>query len=665
VDDDIVSDFRREFQERGFQAAYRVTTGYFANHLDFPRVSPASIGFGYAFVGEREKAFAWLEKAYAQRDRGLSGLRTDPTIDSIRDDPRYHDLLRRMGLPPDERFKPAQPEPPADKIRLAVLPFENLGPADEEYFADGISDEIRSRLAAVRKLGVISRASAFQCKHIRDQRGRVGSELNVDYLIDGTIRWSRHKEDPDRVRITPELIRVSDEMVLWSKPYDGVLKDIFEVQSEIAEQVVTQLNVTLLPPERDAIEARPTDKLEAYDAYIRGLDYYSRPDYDKEDYELAIAMFNRAVSLDPSFALAYAQLSAAHSAMYHFQHDATEARAEQALAAANRARELEPSLAEAHLAHGCYQYCCRRDYDQALEALAVAQKGLPGDARILFVRAGIRRRQGRFEEALADFKSAFDLDPKNAKLAFEVGLTLASLRRHAQADCWYARAIALRPDQANAYMAKALNYLRWRGDIRAARDALESAPREGVEHVALARFYVAFLGRDWQTALDELAAAPSEGLTVEGLFLPKTLLAARVYQGRGEPDRAREAYDSARQLLEGRLREGLPDEGSIRSSLGIAFAGLGRTDDAIREGKRGVELCPGSRDVIHRYDRISNLAFIYVLVGEHDAALDQIEHLLSVPSNLSVPLLRLDPRWDPLSDHPRYKELLKRHVSEP
>jgi tetratricopeptide (TPR) repeat protein len=162
-----------------------------------------------------------------------------------------------------------------------------------------------------------------------------------------------------------------------------------------------------------------------------------------------------------------------------------------------------------------------------------------------------------------------------------------------------------------------------------------------------------------------LAAAPSERFTIEGLFLPKALLAARAHHGRGEPDRAREAYDSASRLLESRLRESAPDEGAIRSSLGIAFAGLDRKDEAIREGKRGVELCPASRDVIHRYDRISNLAFIYVLVGEYDAALDQIEHLLSVPSNLSVPLLRLDPRWDPLRAHPNYKELLTSYGSEP
>jgi TolB-like protein len=176
-------------------------------------------------LGDTDKAFDWLEKAYQERGSFPAYLNVYVGLDPVRDDPRFDDLLRRIGLKPDAQPKSTKDQgvskPPSDRIRLAVLPFENLGPAEDEYFADGISDEIRSRLAAVRKLGVISRASAFQCKHIRDQRGQVASELNVDYLIDGTIRWNRHEEGADRVRITPELIRVSDEMVLWSQPYDG------------------------------------------------------------------------------------------------------------------------------------------------------------------------------------------------------------------------------------------------------------------------------------------------------------------------------------------------------------------------------------------------------------------------------------------------------------
>jgi len=307
---------------------------------------------------------------------------------------------------PQLQLSPKQPA--IAKIMLAVLPFKNLGSPDDEYFADGISDEIRSRLATIHKLGVISRSSAFQYKGVDKTNRQKGSELGVDYLIDGTIRWDRRAGGAGRVRITPELIRISDDVSLWSKPYNRVIEDIFEVQSDIAEQVIKQLRVTLLEPERRAIEAVPTENPDAYHAYLRGLDYAERPDYSEEEFRLAIQMFERAVQLDPSFALAYAQLSMAHSRMHHYGHDRTEARAARARTAVDRALELQPELSEAYLALGWYHYWCHREYDRALEALAIAEKGLPNDARILLAIGAIRKRQGRLEEALDYMKRASD-----------------------------------------------------------------------------------------------------------------------------------------------------------------------------------------------------------------------------------------------------------------
>jgi serine/threonine-protein kinase len=183
--------------------------------------------------------------------------------------------------------------------------------------------------------------------------------------------------------------------------------------------------------------------------------------------------------------------------------------------------------------------------------------------------------------------------------------------------------------------------------------------------MALGRFFVAFYKRDWQTALDALATTPHSTFTSEGTILPKELLVARVCQLRGEPDRAREAYDLARIFLEGELKERPAQEGYFRGPLGMALAGLGRKAEAVREAKLGIELFPATDDVIVRRERIETLAYVYVLVGEYDAALDQIDRLLSVPSGLSVALLRLDPRWDPLRDHPRYQELLQRYAPAP
>ncbi len=320
-------------------------------------------------------------------------------------------VMARSGstatLSTEDSSRPSE-QPAKASITLAVLPFKNLGSPDDEYFSDGISDEIRGRLAKVRKLGVISRSSAFQYKNTDKTNRQIGSELGVDYLIDGTIRWDKRGGGAGRVRITPELIRISDDISIWSQPYDRQLEDIFEVQSDIAAQVLKQLQITLLEPERRVIEVKPTENSDAYHAYLRGLVYMAQPDYSEELYRLAIQMFERAVSLDPSFALAYVHLSVSHSAMHHHGYDPTEDRAAKAKSAVDRAFELQPGLPEAFVALGWYHYWCHRDYTRALEAFHVAQKDLPNDSRIVEGIGYIRRRQGKLEEATRYLKRALN-----------------------------------------------------------------------------------------------------------------------------------------------------------------------------------------------------------------------------------------------------------------
>jgi len=626
----------------------------------------------YAGLGEKDQAIEYLGKAFDENFRMILWLNVEPQFDLLRDDPRFDDLLRRIGLEPPRAagFSPrgdATDKAPAGdgKIMLAVLPFKNLGAPNDEYFSDGISDEIRSRLAAVRKLGVISRSSAFQYKDTDKTNRQIGSELGVDYLIDGTIRWDKRAGGAGRVRITPELIRISDDLSLWSQPYNRVIEDIFEVQSDIAEQVIKQLKITLLEPERQAIEVIPTERPDAYSAYLRGLDYAERPDYDEEDYRLAIQMFERAVTLDPDFALAYTQLSESHSAMHHFGHDRTEARAAKAKSAVDRALELQPDLPEAYLALGWYHYWCNREYERALEALNIAKKDLPNNSGILMAIGSIRRRQGRLEEALDNMKRAFELSPLSAEIAKNIAGTYRLLRRYPEVERWCDRSITIAPNQLEAYEIKALNHWLWHGDIEKARATLEEMPRKHDPFVVWAWFQQELFERNYQAALDRLAFTPDESIEYQFWFIPKARLAGQVYQLMGEPKRAREAYEAARIILEEEVRK-RPDDHRVRSSLGIVFAGLGRKEEAIREGKLGVELFPVSKDASIGPYRVEDLAFIYTLVGEYDAALDQIEYLLSIPSKtMSFPMLRLDPRWDPLRDHPRYKELIRRHGFEP
>ncbi len=542
------------------------------------------------------------------------------------------------------------------KKMLAVLPFVNLGAPEDEYFADGITDEIIGRLACIQELGVISRTSSIQYKKTDKTLPVIAKELGVEFILEGTIRWDK-SGDTNRVRITPQLIKVSDDIHLWADSYERSLTQIFAVQADIATKIAEALDVTLLEPEQRDLQAKPTENLDAYQAYLRGSEYVARPDRTEENFRRATQMFERAVKLDPNFALAYAALSKNYSGLYHFWYDRTEECLTKAKTGVDRALVLSPELPEAHLALGYYYYWGYRDYDRALEALAAAEKHHPPPTRAKnLLVAYIWRRQGRFKEAIDRQKSAFELNPRDAKLTSEIAVTYTYLRRYAEVERYYDRSIFLAPDQVGSYYMKAENCCRWKGDTVRSRAILEEMPGK----VGYRWFLQEMYERDYQAALDRTASMSSESWDDQYRLIPNVQLTGLVYRLMGEPELARASFDSARILLEAEVKE-RPDDYRLHSSLGIVYAGLGRKEEAIREGKQGMELMPILKDALIGPERVSDLAQIYVMVGEYDAALDQIDYLLSIPSELSVPLLRLDPRWDPLREHPRFKALLKKY----
>ncbi len=561
--------------------------------------------------------------------------------------------LRRHFAPPEEQSFPR-------RTMLVVLPFDNLGAAEDEYFADGITEEITSRLATRRELGVISRTSAIQYKETRKTIKQIGEELGVDYVLEGTVRWDRSAEGESRVRVTPQLIRVSDDTHLWSESYDRVLEDIFGVQSDIAGQVIEQLGITLLEPERWALEARPTENLDAYQAYLRGQDYSSRDMYSEENWQLVIKMFERAVELDPTFAAAYAALSVAHSQLINLGVDRTQTRLAMAKEAVDKALALKPELPEAFLALGYYYYWGLREYDKALEAFAVAGEGLPSENAVLEATAWIRRRQGHWEEALDLAKRAFHLSPRDGELARELGNIYGALHKHAKANEYYDRSIALAPDQQAAYFYKARSYWFGWGDTKKARSVLEAMPERINQISAFIWIWQEILERNYQAALDRLTSQPYEIFELQFVLLPKELLTGLIYICTGQSERARRAFESALIPLEKKAAE-RPDDARVHSALGLVYAYLGRKEEALREGKLGVELYPVSKDAMNGPSHVESLALIYMLIGDHEAALNEVEYLLSIPSGLYAPLLRIDPRWDPLRDHPRFQRLLEQY----
>jgi serine/threonine-protein kinase len=543
---------------------------------------------------------------------------------------------------------------------VAVLPFENLGSEDDEYFADGITDEITSRLAVINGLAVISRTSARLYKGTNQPATEIGQELGANYILEGTIRWDRSGE-PNRVRITPRLIQVTDDTQLWSDTYEHEIMQIFSVQTEIAERIAEALDVTLLADERRALTSQPTDDIEAYQAYLRGMKQLVSPGFGRDAFELGVRMFERAVDLDPGFALAYARLSSMHSRIYHYGFDRTSDRLEKARITGRRALELEPDLAEAHLAIGQYHYWCERDYAAALESLDRAGELAPANSEVWLTKAYVKRRQGDFESAIELFERDFELSPLDPNATIGLGETLGTLRRYAEAERAFKRGIALAPEDPYPYTELALLYLRWRGDSAAARSVLDEMPPVDSTEGCRVAFLAELLDRRFDEALDRLESCPQPVLQAGIFSIPTALFEGMTLELMGEPQAALAAYERSQAILEERLAADDLDH-RTHSALGLTYAGLGRSDDAVRHGLRAVELYPVSKDALEAPGLIIDLALIYTMVGDEEAALEELERVLSIQSIFSASWLEADPLWDPLRDNPEFADLLARHA---
>jgi serine/threonine protein kinase len=546
------------------------------------------------------------------------------------------------------------------EMRLVVLPFENLGPTEDKYFADGITDAITARLAGIHGLGVISRQSAIQYKKREKDTRQIAKELGVDYILEGTVQRERPSDPNSRVRIIPQLIKASDDTHVWAQTYEDDMSEIFRLQSDLAERMAQALDITLLQPQRRALTSRPTDNMEAYEYYLRGNDYFQRSILEN-DLRIAIRMYEKAVELDPTFALTYARLSMAHVRMYWRYYDRSEERLALAKQAVDKAFQLNSNLPEAHLALGDYYYRGHLDYDRALEHFAIARESQPNNSELLSDISFVQRRQGKFEQALANIKKASELDPLSSVIARSVGTTFLLLRRYSEAERYYNRATSLAPDVPWTYFWKALLYLYWEGKTEKARAVLTEALQntKSAEDLFIVNFLVTLdvFDGNYQEALDRLSLK-SEDIDIMHYFIPSALLYAQIYGYMNNKELSNKYYDDARSILESKIEE-TPEDERLHSSLGIAYAGLGRKEDAIREGKLGVEMLPVSKEAIRGLYRVEALAKIYVMVGEFDLAFDRLEFLLSRPGEMSIPLLRLDPAWKPLRNHPRFIELLE------
>jgi serine/threonine-protein kinase len=558
------------------------------------------------------------------------------------------------------RFLPTeQPagQAPADRLMIAVLPFENLGAPGDEYFADGVTEEINSRLASVPQLGVISRTSTRQYKGSGKTVKKIAGELGVDYVLEGTVRWDR-SSGTDRVLITPQLIRVSDDTYVWSEQYDRVLDDLFRTQSEIAGRVIDSLNVTLLASTREIIESQPTENFEAYQAYLRGLEAARAADYSEGLVELGQSMFERAVALDPDFAHAHAELSRLHSRAYHLGLDRTTERLAQARSSADRALALAPTLVQTRLALAFYYYWGLKDYPKALEQLDAAAENATNDTRFLEARGYILRRQGEYALAAENLLHAFELNPRDPVLAVEVANTHLGLWRFERAREFYDLSISLAPDRIGPYTLKVRNQYLWDGDLAAARVTLDEMPASDAIRAVWFRAFHDFLERDYHTVIEQLEPRRGETYQTHAQTIPLALIMAWAHEKLGDTENARAAYEEALDILDA-AHEERPIDFRIRMALGLVHAGLDRRDEAIRLGQEALDMYPMSKDAWAGPIVVRNWVLLLTRAGAVDEALEQVDYLLSFPNPGASPtLFRIEPRLDDLRDVPRFQKIL-------
>ena len=547
-------------------------------------------------------------------------------------------------------------ETPAGTKRLAVLPFENLGAAEDEYFADGVTDEVRGKLASLAGLQVIARSSSGQYKKTSKSPQEIGRELGVDYLLTGTVRWEKGSAG-NRVRVSPELIQVGSAATTWQQPFDASITDVFQVQADIAGRVAEALDVALGAPQKKTLAEKPTENIAAYEAFLKGEEAgQGLAVADPRAIRRAIDYYGQAVALDSAFTQAWVQLSRAHSSFYNVGTPTPEG-ADATRDAAERARRLAPERPEIQLALGDYQQFVRSDATAALTAYELGLEKAPDNAELLSATGRVEQSLGHWQASAERYTKANAVDPRSVLNARRQGIALLWLRRYPEADAAFARGLTISPATLLLYTGRAMVRLA-QGDLAGARDVIRKVPAE-VEPTTLVANLATYWDLFW--VLDDnqqrllLRLPPSAFDDDRGAW--GSALAA-TYALRGDHGRAHAYADSAVSAFEEQIKA-TPDNPQLYVLQGTVLAYAGRRDDAIRQGKLAVEKLPISKDAYQGAYIQHQLARIYILVGEPDKALDQLEPLLKIPYYLSPAWLKIDPAFDPLRKNPRFQKLVE------
>jgi TolB-like protein/Tfp pilus assembly protein PilF len=563
-----------------------------------------------------------------------------------------------------QRFHPSAASAAIPEKSIAVLPFDNFSDDKENaFFADGIQDDILTSLAKIHDLKVISRTSVMPYRGAtKNNLPQIAQALGVVNVLEGSVRRGE-----GRVVVSVQLIDARSDRHLWAKRYDRPLADSLGLQGELASEIAGELRATLSPEEKDRVVTKPTENPDAYVLYLKARPYESNPDRLFEDFKLAERLYSEAIQHDPSFALAYARLSATLARIYHW-FDPTDDRKGQIKKNAEKALALKPDLGEGHLALGLYYYWTEANYDKALEQLRMASAALPNDSEIGYVSAAIRRRQGKWKENLELLKKSQAVDPGNSNVASEIAFTYAFIHDWRQAAQMYDRVVALAPGSANFKINRAYIDLYANGKTDALKAALADIPA-GVDPSGLvtrARWDLAMLERDYAAADLAMASYALDVFQSDGMPMPKSFFRGCTALARGDAAAAQTQFAAALPTFESAVQQA-PSTGLRHANLGLLYSFMGRKEDAIREARRAVELEPASKDAVVAPWMNGFLAMIYARTGDLDLALPILERALASPfpvdnTNCSVSYndLRKRWQWDLVRNDPRFQKLLAR-----
>lgn len=543
---------------------------------------------------------------------------------------------------------------------IAVLPFENFSDDKENaFFADGIQDAILTNLSKISDLKVISRTSVMPYRRKEKSVREIGKALGVSAILEGSVQKSQN-----RVRVNVQLINALNDEHIWSEMYDRDLTDVFAIQTDLAKKITQELRAKLSPTEKEQMTRKPTENGEAYLAFVQAHNFHR----DLEDFpklKQAEQLYERALKLDPNFALAAASYSRLQSWAYH-TYEPTADRREKSRALADRSLQLQPDLPEGHLALGFSIYYVDRDFDRALAEFALAQKGLPNDAEVYLATGAIQRRQGKWDESNANLEKAAGLSPNETWPLQNLALNYQMLRKWDLANKTMDRALKLAPESFSLWSIKAQFETSEKGTFEITERGIQLMNTRPMDDETKMRFTIALAQtrltqRRYSEALkaaeslkDEMLAKDPEGLMGKygTIGIAKKLM--------GDEAGAREAFLKTKDCAEKFVADA-PNEAKRHGRLAESLAWLGEKEAAIAEAKRGTELLPESVDAFDGPVCTQTLAEIYVIVGENDKALEILDGLLARPTQVTVAQLKMNPVCDHLRQDPRFIAMLQKH----